>query len=322
MPRCGRLLLAWLVWITGGPGLLLATPITALIFSPDGSTLLSNGARCLVLRSPHDAAPRRQIPTGLATITSLAFASEALLAASGGIPGEEGSVELRSWPGLELLRRIPAGVDLAMDVVASPDGRRLAIAGADQIIRIIPCAAGDGSNEVPAELKGHTGPVLGVAFSPQGNFLVSVSADRSVKTWDVATRQLLRTFTHHTDIVHAVAVRPAADASDHTRWICVTGGDDRTLRVWQPEIGRMMRIVRQHHGPILALAFSLDGAEIFSAGTEGIIRRVDAGSDRILEEISAGSDWLYSVAVHPNGRLLASGDWAGNVRVHSLEARK
>jgi len=38
-------------------------------------------------------------------------------------------------------------------------------------------------------LKGHSGPVFGVAFSPDGNRIVSGSLDETVKVWDIASPQ-------------------------------------------------------------------------------------------------------------------------------------
>jgi WD40 repeat protein len=96
--------------------------------------------------------------------------------------------------------------------------------------------------------------------------------------------------------------------------MCASGGDDRTVRVWQPTIGRMVRIVRGHHAPVLALVFAPDGRALFSAGQEGIVRRIDADSDAILDECRASSDWIYSLAISPDGRTLATGDWAGTTR--------
>jgi WD40 repeat protein len=122
----------------------------------------------------------------------------------------------------------------------------------------------------------------------------------------------VRSFNHHTEAVHAVAFRPPIDGVTAPQ-ACATGGDDRTVRVWQPAIGRMVRIIRGHEGTILTLTYSGDGRELFTAGSEGRLRRIDADSDSILGSWSASSDWIYALAASPDGQFLATGDWNGTV---------
>jgi WD40 repeat protein len=92
------------------------------------------------------------------------------------------------------------------------------------------------------------------------------------------------------------------------------------VRIWQPEIGRMVRIIRQHEGPVFALAFAPDGRALFSAGQEGIVRELDPDSDTVQTQWAARGDWIYALAVAPDGRSIATGDWAGNVRLWPLPA--
>jgi WD40 repeat protein len=146
--------------------------------------------------------------------------------------------------------------------------------------------------------------------------------DRSLKVWSAADGKLVRSFGQHTDAVQALAFRPATADWPAAPPFCSSGGDDRTVRVWQPTIGRMVRIVRRHEGAVLALAFTPDGRALFSAGKEGIIRRIDSDSDEVLGEWRASDEWIYSLAISPDGRTLATGDWSGVIRWWSVGERE
>jgi len=72
----------------------------------------------------------------------------------------------------------------------------------------------------------HEGEVLSAAFSPNGSYLVTASADGTARLWDTASGELLFTLEGHTDEVLGVAWSP-----DGVR--ILTAGGDGTARIWQ-----------------------------------------------------------------------------------------
>lgn len=295
--------------------LLQAAPVTELAFSPDGSALVSTGDRALEVRSPKDAAVQRRIECPLAKVTTLSFSADGRwLAAGGGEPGLRGEAVLFSWPDGVLRHRFGDHEDLVVSVAIDPAGKRMVMASADHSAKVWILA--DGTAPVKSfTLTGHSAAVLTVAFSPGNGDVVTASADRSLKVWSATGGKLQRSLGHHTEAVHALAFRPAT-AGPAT---CASAGDDRTVRIWQPEIGRMVRIIRNHDGPVLALAWSPDGRSLFSAGQEGIIRRINGDSDVIEQQWRSGPDWIYALAISPDGSTLAAGDWSGSVKLHPLK---
>ncbi len=292
-----------------------AVPVTALVFSPDGKALVGNGDRILVVHSPHDASVLRAIDCPLPRVTCLAFSRDGRwLAAGGGDPGLRGEVLLFSWPDGVLRHRFGKHDDIITSIAFDPSGGRIVTASADHSAKLWTLSA-DAAPKESFSLIGHSAAVLAVTFSRDNGSVVSASADRSLKVWSVTDGKLQRSLGQHTEAVHVLALRPpsAGPAS------CASAGDDRTVRIWQPEIGRMMRIVRHHDGPVLALAWSPDGGQLYSAGKEGIIRRINGDSDRIEKQWRSGPDWIYSLAVSPDGKMLAAGDWSGAVKLHSLD---
>jgi WD40 repeat protein len=317
--RANSLLL--LVCLTGF-SVAQAAPVTALGYSPNGTALAGNGQRCIELRSPADAAVQHRIPCALPRITSLAFhPGGQFLAAGGGNPGLDGEVLIMDWREHKTLYQLADFSDLVTSVSFNAEGALLGAASADGTARVWKFPRDGSAPSQAFNLKGHAGPVLTIRFSPTGESVVTAGADRSLKVWSAHDGTLLRTLSHHTEAVHALAFLPLDKQASGgaSPAVCATSGDDRTVRIWQPETGRMVRIVRQHQGAVFCLAFSPDGTTLYSAGKEGVVRRLDTGSDAILGSWPAQPDWIYSMAVSPDGAKLATGDWSGNVRI--LDAR-
>jgi WD40 repeat protein len=293
-----------------------AAPVAALAFSPDGATLAVAAGKTLTLRSPRDGSPLRTLAAGLARITALAFhPGGGVLAVMGGEPGESGAVAILDIQGGEVVARLEDHVDLVTAGGYSPDGSLLVVSSADGSATVYRLTERGRAARKAFRLEGHAGAVLAAALSPDGRLIITAGADRSVKVWSAASGALLRSMNQHGEAVHVVAFRPPGSAEVPGMLSLATGSDDRTVRVWQPETGRMVRIVRQHQGPALAVVYARDGASLFTAGTEGIIRRFDAGSDRLLGQWTASGDWIHALALSPDGRRLATGDAAGELKL-------
>ena len=296
---------------------LLAAPATALAFSPDNSLLAVGAHRQIELRSVSDGRIIERIPCELSRISSIAFATDgSRLLVSGGTAGESGAALLLSWQNKAVQDRFTNFSDLVTSAAFNTDATRVAVASADSSAMLF--APGSKETNSRIALHGHSGPVLSLAWSPQDDMIVTASADRSIKVWSALDGKLLRSFNHHTEAVHTIVFRPRAGLAEEARAECASGSDDGTVRIWQPKIGRMVRIIRGHDGAVFALAYTPDGRSLFSAGKEGIIRRLDTESDQILGQWKGHDEPIYHITVSPDGKHLASGDWSGKVHLWNI----
>ena len=101
--------------------------------------------------------------------------------------------------------------DAALGLAFRPgDGRLLATSGTNGVVKLWDIASGHGR-----DLRGHTGDVYGVAFSPDGTRLATASGDPSVKLWDTASGDELLTLTGHAATVFDVAFSRDGAAPGH-----------------------------------------------------------------------------------------------------------
>jgi WD40 repeat protein len=114
----------------------------------------------------------------------------------------------------------------------------------------------------PVRVNGFTNRV---AFSPDGQRLVTGGEEQTVKVWDVKTAQLIHTLPGHTGDVYCVAVSPDG------YWIA-SAGIDTTIRLWDAETYKPLHKLRGHTGVICSLAFSPDSRLLVSGSRDRTVR--------------------------------------------------
>src|SRR5262249_14134612 len=97
-------------------------------------------------------------------------------------------------------------------------------------------------------------------------------------------------------------------------------GEDRTIRLWDAEAGKLRVLIQDHKAAVIATAFSADGKTLLTVGEDGSVRLWDSATGRKLAEINLQASFK-ATAIDPAARRLATAD-GGTVRVWDAQTGK
>jgi WD40 repeat protein len=131
-------------------------------------------------------------------------------------------------------------------------------------------------------LEAHQGPVLDVAFSPDGRWLISSGADGMLRVWELSSATLSSEIEVSSNgWLQAITVSPNGE-------LIATGGNDALVNIWTlPDLELDARF-RGHSGIVFAVAFSPSGQHLVSGDGAGVIKlwNVSTGIEEASYQLS------------------------------------
>lgn len=155
-------------------------------------------------------------------------------------------------------------------------------------------------------LQGHEGKVHAIQFSPVGKWLASASSDGTVKVWDLKAGQERLTMGHQAP-VHALAYRPDGRQ-------LLSGGARGLIKTWNTHDGQLLARLEAHPAAVRAVAISPDGQHAWSLDEGHRLQRQALPLANKSQHLDLGQQ-VHALAISPDGRYLALGDWWGHVQV-------
>jgi eukaryotic-like serine/threonine-protein kinase len=153
-----------------------------------------------------------------------------------------------------------------------------------------------------ARLEGHKGAVQSAAFTDR---LYSGGMDRTLRVWSLSDIQA-KSPTGDDAVIeaHGSSVTSCTYIDEGRR--VLTSSNDRELRIWNGDSGKLLRTLRGHTGGVNAL--SVQGNIAASASSDGTIRLWDLDTGDMIRMIRGHAGSVFAVALQPGGgKIAASG---------------
>ncbi|MBP6823626.1 MAG: AAA-like domain-containing protein [Acidobacteria bacterium] len=222
-------------------------------------------------------------------------------------------------------------LDFVFGTAYSSDGKFLATAGRDQLVKIWDTALW----REMATIKGHSNTIMSVAFSTDDQTLITASVDKTVKFWPIS--QLLKqtpltkaeTFAVQTLPPNGAILTSLSFSPDGERLVSAvtTTKPDGSrqvgakVSVWdlktETELLTLYADGNAADTMFRAVAFSADGKYILTGDSTGAAK-LWAMNGQLLRSFIGHSGDVVKLACSPNGKLLATGSADQTVKLWDI----
>jgi RNA polymerase sigma factor (sigma-70 family) len=302
----------------------------SLTFGPDGRTLAisQNGGGSISL---WDVATEKIVPPTPeppASVETLRF-----------LRGDKQLLSIGSDRGIywwdvsttQLVRHLPPETPWSWWRKASPDGLLVA----SSVYKTDAKTIRDGAKSELVLLEGGTGRTLWSsneldfygppAFSPDGTKLMCAGSrgidESHIQIIDVASGKILHDLKDHTGRVKYVEVSPNGQllaswaTEDYPK-------NDFAIRLWEIATGKLLHRLTPRRGSAFMVAFSSDSSRLVTVGGEpsrnndsGEVQLWDLATAKEVCSFSGHQERVVSVAMSPDGRMLATGSLDKTLRL-------
>ncbi|WP_442948512.1 WD40 repeat domain-containing protein [Nostoc sp.] len=181
----------------------------------------------------------------------------------------------------------------------------------------------DTLSEYPWVISGLVDEVNSLAFSSDGQTLVSCGADSTIKLWHVGALDLIDILHKHNGVVRCAAFTPDGR-------MLATGGDDRKILFWDLMQRQVAIALSLDDTAAHSLVLSQDGETLVT----GSYRKIKVWHTSLLMGVKSLKDTqplhtlmghshiVGSLAISADGKLLVSGSWDQTIKIWQLETGK
>lgn len=180
-----------------------------------------------------------------------------------------------------------------------------------------------GQEQNSQRLIGHSGPVYTVAFAPStykptpdsadtdSKWLLSCSADSTIRLWNLDVFQCLVVYKGHVGPVWSVSWGPFGH-------YFASSGHDKTGRIWATDKIRQVRLLAGHDDDVDVVAWHPNSSYVFTASSDKTVRMWSLNNGNPVRMFTGHTSTITALACSRNGKILASADDTGVILLWDL----
>jgi WD40 repeat protein len=136
-------------------------------------------------------------------------------------------------------------------------------------------------------------------FTPDGKYVISVSDDRTLVVWDVATGKPVHTSSKHQAEIQSLAISPDGK-------MALSGSRDNTMILWDTKTWVVIRIFQRLTDEIRSVSFSPDGKYAVSGSGDKSVILWDIHTGAPLYRYTGHALWVQGVQFCSNNHILST----------------
>lgn len=290
--------------------------ISALAYSPEGKHLAVSAYHEVLLFNAGNHQPAARLVGESPRIESVAFSPNGrLLGVAGGAPARFGEVQIWDVTTGQQIQALKLASDSLYGISFANEGDRVAVGGADKIVRILRIS--DGQELV--KFDNHSDWVFGTLWTVDGTRLLTGSRDRAMKLIQVANGQFIDDINKLLEPVLCLARHPAQD-------LVAYGGELGTPRIYRisDNQGRtaanydvnLVRELERQPDAVRAIAYSRDGNLVAVAGSWDEVRLYNPADGKRAHALKGHTGAIFALAFQPLKNQLLTGGFDGKLRLY------
>lgn len=161
-------------------------------------------------------------------------------------------------------------------------------------------------------MSGHSGSVMELHFSPDGNTLYTASTDMTLGLWDIIVGTRIKKLKGHTSFVNSVS-----GARRGLTQLC-SGSDDGTIKIWDPRIRNQCTTLNNTY-QVTAVTFNDTAEQVISGGIDNDVKVWDLRNNSILYRMKGHTETVTGLSLSADGGFVLSNAMDDTLRIWDVK---